>query len=103
MYYNVPVEISKQEDGLWRVEVPSLQGCFVDADTLEGALAEIHEAIAMMIDVRQEEGLPLPADIFSADALPIATTVPVCPSEHHFRRFPLRDGKATSKSLVRAE
>lgn len=103
MYYNVPVEISKQEDGLWRVEAPGLQGCFVDAETLERALAEIHEVIAMMLDIRQEEGLPLPGDIVPGDALPIATTVPVCPSEHHFRRFPLRSAKArrSNKPFVR--
>lgn len=98
MYYKVPVEISKQEDGLWRVEAPGLQGCFVDAETLERALAEIHEVIAMMLDIRQEEGLPLPADVTPGEALPIGTTVLVCPSEHRFRRFPLHGPKERRSS-----
>ena len=44
MHYQVPIEISRQEDGLWRVSAPHLQGCWVDAQTLE-------EAIAMAIDI----------------------------------------------------
>lgn len=98
MYYNVPVTISKQEDGLWRVEAPDLQGCFVDAETLEQALAEIHEVIAMMIDVYAEDGRPLPSSVTASDKLPLTTTVPVVLSEHRFRRFPARAGKVSVAS-----
>ena len=93
MYYNVPVTISKQEDGLWRVEAPSLPGCFVDDEKLEQALADIHEGVAMFLDVLQQEGTPPPADIVPCDTLPLALTVLVAPSEHSFRRFPLRSAK----------
>ena len=93
MYYNVPVTISKQEHGLWRVEAPSLQGCFVDGEKLKQALADIHEGIAMMLDALKEEGAPLPSDIVASDNLPVTTTVLVAPSEHTFRRFRLRSAK----------
>ena len=90
MYYNVPVTIDKQKDGLWRVEAPSLQGCFVDAERLEQALAEIHEVIAMMIDIYQEDGLPLPTEISPQEQLPATTMVPVVLFEHKFRRIPAK-------------
>ena len=38
MCYQVPVEISRQADNLWRVEPPALQGCWVDEPTLAEAL-----------------------------------------------------------------
>ena len=101
MYYNVPVEISKQEDGLWRVDASCLQGCWVDGDTLEQALADIHEVIAMVLDVYKEQGRPLPPELSGGDALPITISIPVCPTEHKFRRFPLHAAKARrSKKLV---
>jgi len=38
--YQVRVALGRQEDGLWRAEVPSLPGCFVDALTLAEAIAD---------------------------------------------------------------
>lgn len=87
MYYNVPVTISKQEDGLWRAEAPSIQGCFVDAETLEQALADIHEVIVMMLDLDLPETEPIPDDVVRGEALPISVTVPVVPSEHRIRHY----------------
>lgn len=86
MYYQVPLKISKQEDGLWRVESPHLKGCWVDAATLEQALGEIHEVIAMVVDVYQEKGWPLPEEVQTTEALPLTAVIPVAVSEHKFRR-----------------
>ena len=54
------VVISKQSDGLWRAEVPALQGCFVDSDTLEEAMSDIRDVIEMAIAARRKRGQPLP-------------------------------------------
>lgn len=86
MQYQVPLEISKQGDGLWRVKAPSLPGCFVDEPTLADALYEIHEVIAMFIDIHQEEGRPLPDEIKESTTLPIQVTIPVSPAEIAFDR-----------------
>ncbi len=86
MYYQVPLEINKQEDGLWRVDAPSLQGCWVDAGTLEEALSEIQEVIAMVIDAYQEESWPLPKEVTTTDILPLQAIMPVAVGEHKFRR-----------------
>jgi predicted RNase H-like HicB family nuclease len=73
--YAVPVEISQQEDGLWRVECPTFQGCFVDDPDLSQALADIQEVIKLNIDLYRERGEKLPAEI-DPDAL-ILTVIPV--------------------------
>lgn len=53
------------EDGderhAWGVVVPDLPGCFSAGDTLEEALANAHEAIALHLEGMIEEGAPLPA------------------------------------------
>jgi predicted RNase H-like HicB family nuclease len=73
--YAVPVEISQQEDELWRVECPAFQRCFVDDADLSQALADIQEVIKLNIDLYRERGEPLPAEI-NPDAL-ILTVIPV--------------------------
>ena len=58
--YQVEVSISKQEDGLWRAEVPVLPGCFVDAETLEEAMTDIQETIRLFIASYRKHGDPIP-------------------------------------------
>lgn len=61
--YAVLIKIGKQEDGLWRVECPAFQGCFVDDPDLSRALADVQEAIKIYIDLYRESGKDLPAEI----------------------------------------
>ena len=53
------VTIDRDEDGVWIVECPSIPGCVSQGDTKDEALANIQEAIALCIEVRTEQGLPL--------------------------------------------
>ena len=101
MQYQVPLEISKQGDGLRRVKAPSLPGCFVDEPMLADALYEIHEVIAMFIDIHQEEGRPLPDEIKGTTTLPIQATIPVSPDEIGFDRV-LPNGDRVSVSGVKS-
>ncbi len=100
MQYQVPLEISKQGDGLWRVKVPSLPGCFVDEPMLADALYEIHEVIAMFIDIHQEEGRPLPDEINGSTTLPIQATIQLAPDEIAFDRI-LPDGDRVPASTAK--
>jgi predicted RNase H-like HicB family nuclease len=102
MYYQVPLKIDKQEDGLWRVEAPSLQGCFVDAPTLADALHQIHEVIAMCLDLDQEEGRPLPPDVQMGETLPLRAVISVIPDEIEFYRV-LPDGHRVPASAAARE
>lgn len=73
--YALPVKIGRQEDGLWRVECPAFQGCFVDDPELARVLADVQEAIKMYIDLYRERGKDLPAEI-DPDAS-VLTLIPV--------------------------
>ena len=53
------VTIDRDEDGVWVVECPSIPGCVSQGDTKDEALANIREAIALCMEVRSEQGLPL--------------------------------------------
>ena len=53
------VTIDRDEDGVWIVECPAIPGCVSQGDTKEEGLANIREAIALCLEVRAEQGLPL--------------------------------------------
>ena len=86
MYYQVPIEMNQQEDGLWRAEAPSLQGCWVDAPTLAHALAEMPQVIAMVLHLYLEKDWPIPAEVSSTETLPIRFSLPIAIDQSDFRR-----------------
>ena len=53
------VTIDRDEDGVWIVECPSIPGCVSQGATKDEALVNIREAIAVCMEVRAEQGLPL--------------------------------------------
>jgi predicted RNase H-like HicB family nuclease len=57
MIFNVTVD--RDEDGVWIVECPAIPGCVSQGNTKEEALENIKEAIALCLEVRAEQGLPL--------------------------------------------
>ncbi len=52
-----------EEGGYW-AEVHALPGCFSQGETVKETLQNIGEAIDLHIDVLQEEGEKVPADIW---------------------------------------
>jgi predicted RNase H-like HicB family nuclease len=57
MKFNVTLE--RDEDGIWIVECPAIPGCVSQGKTREEALDNIKDAIALCLEVRAEQGLPL--------------------------------------------
>ena len=57
MKFNVIVD--QDEDGVLVVECPVIPGCVSQGETREEALENIKEAIALCLEVRAEQGLPL--------------------------------------------
>jgi len=53
------VTIDRDEDGVWVVECPSIPGCVSQGTTKEEAVQNVREAIALCLEVRAEQGLPL--------------------------------------------
>ena len=84
--YEIDLRISRTEDELWRVEVPGLQGCWVDAKTLAQALAEIQDVVVMVADLHLEEGGTLPSSVRLVEGSPAKASLPVLIEEHPFRR-----------------
>ena len=90
--YSIEVRLSKQEDGLWRAEVPAMQGCFVDGPKLDEVLRDIQEVAAMFIDIELERGGVSEA-VKPCAVEGMTLRLPVIVSEHSFRRV----GKARSR------
>ena len=53
------VTVDRDEDGVWIVECPAIPGCVSQGATKEEAVENIKEAIALCLEVRAEQGLPL--------------------------------------------
>lgn len=51
--------MSRDEDGAWIAECPSIPGCVSQGNTREETLNNIREAIAACLEVRAERGMPL--------------------------------------------
>ena len=54
------------EDGSFVAECPSLPGCISQGETVEEAVLNIKEAINGYVAALEEDGLPVPAENFSA-------------------------------------
>ena len=57
MKFNITLD--RDEDGVWIAECPAIPGCVSQGETKDEALTNIHEAIALCLEVRAEKGLPL--------------------------------------------
>ena len=57
MKFNVTID--RDEDGIWVVECPAIPGCVSQGNTKDEALTNVQEAIALCLEVRAEQGLPL--------------------------------------------
>ena len=57
MKFNVTID--RDEDGVWIAECPSIPGCVSQGKTKDAALKNIQEAIALCVEVRAEQGMPL--------------------------------------------
>ena len=56
------VILSPEATGGYSVVCPAVPGCVSQGDSLDEALANIREAILLCLDVRKEDGQPLPAE-----------------------------------------
>ena len=61
--YKFTVVIERDEDGLYVVSVPLLQGCYTQGETYEEALKNIKDAIKLHIEARQALGEPVPIEV----------------------------------------
>ena len=57
MRFNVTLD--RDEDGVWIAECPAIPGCVSQGHTRDEALENIKDAIALCLQVRAEQGMPL--------------------------------------------
>ena len=46
--------------GRYLAEVPSLPGCWIEADSIDGAVTELQEVVSLFIRSHRQRGDPLP-------------------------------------------
>ncbi len=63
-----PVVIHKDKESCYGVTIPDIPGCFTAGDTLEEAVANIQEAVAVHLE--GEEHIPAPSPLESHHANP---------------------------------
>ena len=51
--------LDRDEEGVWVAECPSIPGCVSQEISKEAKLANIEDAIALCLQARAEQGLPL--------------------------------------------
>ena len=56
------VILEPELDGGYSVICPAIPGCVSQGDSLDEALSNIREAILLCLEVRAEDGLPLPVE-----------------------------------------
>lgn len=70
MEYTVVIERAPQNYAAW---VPDLPGCVATADSREGLLEEIREAIGFHIESMREHGEPIPQPRSTAAVVEVAS------------------------------
>jgi len=65
------ITITRDEDAVWIAECPAIPGCVSQGETKEEAEKNILEAIALCLEVRSEQGMPLTVETRNVD-VPLA-------------------------------
>ena len=68
-------EPEESHGGMYRAEIPSLQGCRAWGDTPAETLEELREVARTILQLRKEKGEPLPPDIASRPSYQGSMTV----------------------------
>lgn len=61
--YKYRIVIEQDEDGIYIVTCPALQGCHSQGDTVDEAIENIKDAIRLHIEARKAIGEPVPIEV----------------------------------------
>jgi predicted RNase H-like HicB family nuclease len=61
--YKFRILIEQDEDGVYIVSCPALQGCYSQGNSIEEAITNIKDAIRLHIEARQSIGEPIPIEV----------------------------------------
>ncbi len=58
--YKLPIEIEPLDEGGYLAVCPILQGCHAEGDTIGDAIENVEDVARSLIELMQEDGIPLP-------------------------------------------
>lgn len=61
--YKLPVEIEPLDEGGYLAICPLIQGCHAQGETVSEALENLEDVAYQLIEIRKEDGLPLPDEL----------------------------------------
>ena len=67
MYYKLPLVFEPQPEGGYTVTSPLLPELLTEGDTVADALDNVRDALAAVIEIYQDQGRSLPANLSHAD------------------------------------
>ncbi len=79
MTYHYTVLLERESDGGYHASCPALPGCHSQGDTLDDAVANIKEAIALYIESLAAHDEPLPVEDILIKPVDVVTTRARCP------------------------
>ena len=68
MLYKIPLVLTPQPEGGYTVTSPLLPELITEGDTADAALANVSDALAAVVELYQDLGRPLPANVQLPDA-----------------------------------
>ncbi len=63
--YLLQVEVEALEEGGYLASCPELQGCHAEGETVAEALEILEDVARILLELRKEDGLPLPEGLES--------------------------------------
>jgi predicted RNase H-like HicB family nuclease len=63
----IPVEIEELEEGGYLAVCEAIQGCHAEGDTVGEALENLEDVARILLELRQEDGLPPPEGLNSLE------------------------------------
>ncbi len=66
--YRLPIEVERLETGRYLAVCPAIQGCHAEGDTMPEAIENLQDVARQLLELRLEDGLPLPAELAEADS-----------------------------------
>jgi predicted RNase H-like HicB family nuclease len=58
--YLLPIEVEALDDGNYLAVCPIIQGCHAEGATISEAIENVQDVAQQMLELRVEDGLPLP-------------------------------------------
>lgn len=71
--YELPVKIEGQKEGGYVAKCEAWSDCYAQGDTVEEAINEISYVASSLIELYQEEGMPVPLQLKSKSEEPAAS------------------------------